>query len=165
MAPAVLAITVRLLPRAGDESVPRPACAASACLQPIEIEAAGIDTSLERARRSPRWRHEIDRAAERVRAEAQAVAALIDVDMLVGGRVDFLKIAVAVRRVDRNAVHIELHAAQMEIAREPRAADAKPRVLAPFRLREYAGHVIEHVLDRGGLRVAIQLRRNDSDAA
>ena len=54
----------------------------------------------------------------------------------------------------------------MEIARQAGAADRQPRIVAPFRLREHAWHVVENVLDgvRNG-RVAIGVGGNERDAA
>jgi len=109
---------------------------------------------------------EVDRAAERVGAEAQRVGALVDLGVFVGGRIDLLEIAVAVGGVDRDAVHVELHAAQVEVARQARAADRQPGVVAPFRLREHARHVVEDVLDGAGHRVvAVAFGRHDGDGA
>ena len=165
-AEAVVPETVGRLRRGGDETVPRTVGAAGVGLQPLESECADIGRHAVRQRIAAGRHHEIDGAAERVGAELQRVGALADLDIFVGGRIDLLEIAVAVRRVDRDAVHIELHAAQMEIARQAGAADRKPGVVAPFRLREHARHVIQDVLDGvGDGRVPVGRGRHERDAA
>ena len=54
----------------------------------------------------------------------------------------------------------------MEIARQAGAADRKPGVVAPFRLREDARHVIQDVLDGvGDGRIPVGRGRHERDAA
>ena len=110
--------------------------------------------------------NEVDGAAERIGAELQRIGALVDLDIFVGGRVDFLEVAIAVGSVDRNPVHVELDATQMEVSRQAGAPDRKPRVVAPFRLCKHAGNVIENILDGiGDGRVPVGRGGNDGDAA
>ena len=142
-------------------------------LVPPALACSRLNPNAPRSRRRPvrkriaaGRRHEIDGAAERVGAELQCIGALVDRDIFVGGGIDFLEIAIAVGGVDRNPVHVELDAAQMEVARQAGTADREPGIVAPFGLRKDAGDVVENVLDGvGDGRIPVGLGGNDSDAA
>jgi hypothetical protein len=152
------------LRRGGDETVPWTIRAAGVGLQPLETERADIRRHPVRPWIAAGRHHEIDGAAERVGAELQGVGALPDFDIFIGGRIDLLKIAVAIGGVHRNAVHVKLYAAQMEIARQTGTPDRQPRVVTPFRLGKDAGHVIKNILDGiGDGRIPVRLGRHDSD--
>src|SRR6185295_19460067 len=82
---------IRGLGRRGDETVPWPVRAAGIGLQPLESERADIGRHAVRPRIAAGRNHEIDGAAERVRAVLQCVGALPDLDIFVGCRVDLLE--------------------------------------------------------------------------
>ena len=149
LAPAMVTKAVELLGCPGDEIVDRTGHAARADGELVEPEAAKVHARAKQARVVTRRHHEIDGAAERVGAEAQGIGTFVDLDVAVGGRIDLLEVAEAVGGVDRDAVHVELQPAQMEVAREPGPADGEARVVAPLGLRKHARHVVERVLDGG----------------
>ncbi len=115
---AVIPEAVRSLRRGGDEAVPWTVGAAGIGLQPLVPECAHIGRHPVRKRIAAGCGHKIDGAAQRVGAELQRIGALVDRDIFVGGGIDFLKIAIAVGGVDRDPVHVELDATQMEVARQ-----------------------------------------------
>ena len=148
MTVAVIAKSVLALRRAGDEPIGRAAHAAGARLSAHEAEAAAVEPGLERRGIAAGRRDEIDRAAERVGAVAQRVGALVHLDIAIGGRIDLEHIGQAVGRVDRDAVHVQIHAAVAEVARQPGAADRYPVVDVRLGLRDDARHPAEDVVDR-----------------
>jgi hypothetical protein len=163
---AVLAEAVRLLPGAGHEIIDRAGHGARAGRELAEAEAADVEARAEEVGVVAGGHDEVDGAAERVGAEAQRVGPLVHLDVAVGGRVDLLEIAVAVGGVDRDAVHVELDGAQVEVARQPRAADREARILAPLRLHEHAGNIVERVLEgHRGRRALVGRIRHDLDRA
>ena len=157
----MVAEAVGLLPGAGDEVICRTRDAAGAYRQLVETEAADVDTRTEGIRVVPGRHHEVDRAAQRVGAIAQGVGALVDLDIAVDRRVDLLEVAVAVGGVEGNAVHEQVDRAQVEVARQARAANGQARVIAPLRLHEHARNIIEHVLDRARRRRCLVGRVRD----
>lgn len=165
-AEAVIAEAVRDLRRCGDETIPWPVGAPCIGLQSPEAEGSHVERDAIRKSVASRCRHEVDGASQRIGSELQRIPALVHLDVFVGGRVDLLEIAVAVGRVDRDAVHIKLHATQMEIARQAGSANRKPGIVAPFRLRKHAGHVVQDILDRAGRsRIPVGLRCDQRYAA
>src|SRR5690606_24286990 len=117
----------------------------AAGLDATKIEAARIDAQLRRLIIGGGPRDEVQRTTERAGAVTQAVGALVDLGIAERGRIDLLEIGAAVGGIERHAVLIQLHAAQMKIARKSGTANRQAGVLAPFRLRENAGRVVEHV--------------------
>ena len=163
---AVIPEAFRSLRRGRDKAVPWTVGAAGIGLQPPEPEGAHIGRHPVRKRIAACCRHEIDGAAQRVGAELQGIGALVDRDIFVGGGIDFLEIAIAVGGVDRDPVHVELDATQMEVARQAGTTNRQPGVIAPFGLRKHARDVIQHILDGVGHgRVPVGLGRHDGDAA
>ena len=163
---AVIPESLRRLRGCGNKAIPWTVRAAGIGLQTAKSKAAEIERYAVGERIAPGRHDEIDRAAQRVGAELQRIGALVDRDIFVGGGIDLLEIAIAIGGVDRDAVHVELDAAQMEVARQAGAADREPGIVAPFGLREHARNIVEDILDGvGDGRIPVGLGGNDGDAA
>ena len=150
----------------GHPGIPRPLGEARRDLLAQRIVAAAVEAGGEAGIAAAGRRDEVDGAAQGRRAVAQRVGALVDLDILLGERVDLVEVAAAVGLVDRRAVLQEPHAAQVEVARQAGAADDELGILlAVLALDADARRVVEHVLHGGGAAVEVALGRHDLDAA
>ena len=111
-------------------------------------------------RRAPVRGHQIDRPAQQGAAEAQGVAALVDLGVAGQQGVDHLHVAEAVGLVERDAVLRHEQAAQVVGIADARAADRDAHVAAPLLLGIDAGHVAQGVGDVGGVAVLQAFRRD-----
>ena len=134
-------------------------------LAPQRVEAAAVDAQLGSRRASPGRRHRVDRAAQCRTAQPQRVAAAIDLQMLEDLRVQLLKIAIVVGRVDRDAILQQRQPAHMIAARQARSPNRQAHFLPEARLGVDAGRKAERIAQRHGKLVFIGLGGNDIDSA
>ena len=112
-----------------------------------------------------RGRHHVDRAAQEGAAEAQGVAAAIDLGVASVQRVGDLGVAIAVGLVQRHAVLGDQEAPVVVGVADARAADRDADVAAPLALGVDAGGVAQHVVQRQGLAVDVAFLRDHRDRA
>ena len=110
-------------------------------------------------------RHHVDRPAQQGAAEAQGVAAAIDLGVAGDQRVGDLAVAIAVGLVQRQPVLGDQQAAVVVGVAAARAADRDADVAAPLLLGEDARRIAEHVVQRQGEAVLVGFRRDDGDGA
>ena len=134
-------------------------------LAPQRVEAAAVDAQLGSRRASPGRRHRVDRAAQCRTAQPQRIAAAIDLQMLEDLRIQLLKIAIVVGRVDRNAILQQRQPAHMIAARQARSPNRQAHFLPETRLGVDAGRKAERIAQRHGKLVFIGLSSDDIDSA
>ena len=160
-------IAVAIRPIAGDrgEGIAPVIGIAIGGLGADRVEAAAIDAQFN-ARRAASGRGDgIDRAAQRRSAQPQRIAATIDLQMLENLRVEFLKVAIIVGQVDRNAILQQGQAAHVEAARQARTTDRDANLLPEARLGIDAGREGERVAQGDGQLILKIVGGHDIDAA
>src|SRR5690606_19326151 len=122
----MVAETVLLLPGSRYEVIDRAADRTGAHSQLAKAEAANVETGAKEAGIVSRRHDEVDSATQGIGAKAQGVGTLVDLDIPVGGRVDFLEVTGTIGSGHRNnAVHDQLDAATVKVARQAGASDGQ----------------------------------------
>ena len=163
---ALVAPAVHALHRQGAEAVPVAADARRLDVAAHHAVGAAVEPEGKIVRGGAAGRGEqIDRAAQQGPAEAQGVAAFVDLSVAGDQRIDQLKVAKAVRLVERHAVLGQQHAAIVDGVADPRPPDRQPYVAAPLLLGVDAGRVAQEIGEVGRVSVLIGLGRDNGHRA
>jgi len=132
----------------------------------VEAERAALGGGLEETRIVSGLRHEVDGAPQAVGAEAERIAALVDLDPLGEVQVQGLEVAEPIGLAIGEPVDQDVHAAEVEVVAEAGAADGELALVggADARSDEHAGNEVERVLQVRPARIHLPLA-HDLDPA